>query len=210
MAPLQQDRGNYVNREYVCRQRGLQVAPAASVVESSRINTFDVGNEMHRVSSVLGAASCPSVGLAGSPFARGGSMGELLWLPRLCFTVCLRHTLYWPVPVTSPSGTRQPPALARAPSPASHRSCCPSLPLQHPPAQDAVPPCCCSQGCSLAFPQRRRCPLLFFLFFPCDHRCPFYEASQLRRLDFPSAVTVNAGQAVLMGSATASEEEGWV
>lgn len=142
------------------------------------------------------------------PFARRGSSesssGRLRCaLPCVSALACpcrlpIRHT-----PASSPHPGAFP-SLTSLLLPIPARPCL-SLPVpapQHPPAQNTVRLCCCSKGCSPAFPQH-------LLSFPFDRCRPFYEVSQLRRLDFPLCHH-SAGQAALTGSAMASKEEGWV
>lgn len=120
--------GNYINREYLCQYGALQVALAASVVESGRVNVFGVGNEMRGVSCVLGAASCPWRGQQDTlrPLCQG-RVSRKAPLPATAGLHCV--SLPWTVPITSPSGASRPPALAQVPSSASHCSCCPARPL---------------------------------------------------------------------------------
>lgn len=146
------------------------------------------------MSCVLGAAPCPSVGSAGNPASPLPGEGHRRAPPAASAVLC-RASLPWPVPVASPSGTRRPPALTRVLSPASHRSCCPSLP---------VPACPCpslprstllrrTQSVCAAAPRGAHRPSLSTFFpFPLTAVVPFTKFPSCGGWIFPSAVTAPA------------------
>lgn len=101
------------------------MALAATAVGSSCVNTFDVGNEMHREQppALGGVSRKPCVS-----FARRGSTGELLWPPLLCFTVCRCPGLSLSPPRQAHAGFQPSPGCLPRPriAPAAHP--CPSCP----------------------------------------------------------------------------------